>query len=138
MKKPTLVAFMLPRHSLNGSPEMNALAQHTLIDFHGCDAQVLASADALRPLVMDAVIQAGGTIVTDVFHGFSPHGVSGVVVIAESHVAIHTWPEHRFAAVDVFSCSPRLDPLAIETSLALAMRSESTTRRVEARGPVTA
>ena len=55
---------MLPRLSLNGSLEMNALAQHTLIDFYGCDAEVLASADALRPLVMDAVLQAGGTIVT--------------------------------------------------------------------------
>jgi len=107
-----------------GSPQMNALDQHNLIDFRACDAEGPASAEALRPLVMDAVIQAGGTIVTDVFNGFSPHGVSGGGVIAESHVAIHTWPEHRFAAVDVFSCSPRLDPLAIETSLTQAMRSE--------------
>ena len=122
---------------LNGSFEISALVQHTQIDFYGCDAEVLASAEALRPLVMDAVIRAGGTIVTDFWHGFSPHGVSGFVVTAESHVAIHTWPEHRFAAVDVFSCSPRLNPLANENSLALAMRSESTTRRVEARGPIT-
>ena len=47
------------------------------------------------------------TIVRDVFHQFSPHGISGVVVIAESHLAIHTWPEHGYAAVDLFSLQAR-------------------------------
>ena len=113
----------------------SALAKHTLLDFHGCDPTVLASADTLRPLALEAVRSAGGTIVTDIFHGFSPHGVSGVIVIAESHVAIHTWPEHGFAAVDVFSCSPKLDQEAIERSFARALQSQSVTRRVESRGP---
>ncbi len=114
---------------------MEPLAKHTLLDFHGCDPAVLASADTLRPLALEAVRSAGGTIVTDIFHGFSPHGVSGVIVIAESHVAIHTWPERGFAAVDVFSCSPKLDQEAIECAFASALKSESVTRRVEPRGP---
>lgn len=114
---------------------MDPLAKHTLLDFHGCDPAVLASADTLRPLALEAVRSAGGTIVTDIFHGFSPHGVSGVIVIAESHVAIHTWPEHRFAAVDVFSCSPKLDQEAIEHAFAAALKSETVTRRIEPRGP---
>ena len=69
-------------------------------------------------LVLRAVRAGGGTIVKSVFHAFSPWGVSGVVVITESHVTIHTWPEHSHAAVDIFSCSPDLDHTAIRTALA--------------------
>lgn len=50
----------------------------------------------------------GATIVQSVFHEFNPHGLSGVVIIAESHIAIHTWPEHRCAALDIFTCGQRL------------------------------
>lgn len=85
------------------------LAWHTLIDYHDCDLARLTDPEGLRTALLEAISAAGGTYVTDIFHQFSPHGLSGVVVIAESHVAIHTWPEHRFAAVDVFSCSPSLD-----------------------------
>ena len=80
------------------------LGHHTLIELNGCEAAVLCDVAAIRKLVLDAVSAAGGTYVTDVFHHFSPHGVSGVVVIAESHVTLHTWPEHQYAAADVFTC----------------------------------
>ena len=61
----------------------------------------------------EAALAAGATIVTKTFHTFSPHGVSGAVIIAESHLAIHTWPEHGYAAVDYFSCGPVDCELAI-------------------------
>jgi S-adenosylmethionine decarboxylase len=80
------------------------LGHHTLIELHGCDDAMLRDAAGVRTLMLDAVKQSGGTHVTDVFHHFSPHGVSGVIVIAESHVTIHTWPEHGYAAADVFTC----------------------------------
>jgi len=89
------------------------LAWHTLIDFHDCDLARLTDAEGLRAMLLDTIRAAGGTCVTDVFHQFSPHGLSGVIVIAESHVAIHTWPENRFAAVDIFSCTRALDQEAI-------------------------
>ncbi len=54
---------------------------------------------------------AGATIVTKTFHHFSPYGVSGVVVIAESHLAIHTWPEYEYAAVDLFTCGDTVNPV---------------------------
>ena len=53
---------------------------------------------------------AGATIVSSNFHHFSPHGVSGVVIIAESHLTIHTWPEYGYAAVDLFTCGDTVDP----------------------------
>lgn len=80
------------------------LGHHTLIELHGCDDAKLRDVTSLRALMLEAVRRSGGTYVTDIFHHFSPHGVSGVIVIAESHVTIHTWPEHGYAAADVFTC----------------------------------
>jgi spermidine synthase len=60
---------------------------------------------------------AGATIVQSVFHLFNPHGVSGVVVIAESHLAIHTWPEYGYAAIDLFTCGEVVDPWKAYTYL---------------------
>jgi len=64
-----------------------------LDDFSGIESLMLKAAEA-----------AGATIVQSVFHRFSPHGVTGVVVVAESHLSIHTWPEYGYAAVDFFTC----------------------------------
>ena len=113
---------------------MNALCQHTLLEFHGCDAGLLRRNDDLRALLLEAVRHGGGTIVTDVFHHFSPFGVSGVVVIAESHVTIHTWPEHEYAAVDIFSCSEKLDHAAIREQLRSGLRSGQVLQKTFERG----
>jgi S-adenosylmethionine decarboxylase len=92
------------------------LGHHTLIELHRCDAAKLRDVAGVRALMLEAVKQSGGTYVTDVFHHFSPHGVSGVIVIAESHVTIHTWPEHGYAAADVFTCG---DSFRHETFVAM-------------------
>ena len=111
-------------------------ALHTLLEFHDCDPALLKDAEGLRPVMLDAVRAGHGTVVAEVFHNFSPHGVSGVVVIAESHVAIHTWPENGFAAVDIFSCSSALDQVKIENCIRLGLRASRVTRRTLHRGPI--
>ncbi len=58
----------------------------------------------------EAARRVGATIVQSVFHRFNPYGLSGVVVVSESHLAIHTWPELRCASVDVFTCSTEIAP----------------------------
>ena len=116
---------------------MNALCQHTLIEYHDCDAARLCGAEDLRVALREAVRAAGGTIVTDVFHTFSPYGVTGVVVIAESHVTIHTWPEHGYAAVDIFSCSEKLDHGAIKAALRAVLGAQRDTSRTLERGTPT-
>ena len=83
---------------------MSALGRHLLVEFTGCDAAALTDLDRVTAAMLEAARASGATIVTHSFHRFSPHGVSGAVIIAESHLAIHTWPEHGFAAVDFFSC----------------------------------
>lgn len=89
---------------------MEALGRHILIEFYDCNREVLNDIHIIENSMKDAAINAGATIVKSVFHLFNPHGVSGVVVIAESHLAIHTWPEYGYAAVDLFTCGESIDP----------------------------
>ena len=96
---------------------MHALGRQILVEFYDCDADILKDGEAVRDLMMDATLKSGATIVTDTFHSFSPYGVSGVIVIAESHVAIHTWPEHGYAAVDIFTCGDTINPWTIQQAL---------------------
>jgi S-adenosylmethionine decarboxylase proenzyme len=72
-----------------------------------------------------AAIECGATIVSSTFHTFNPHGVSGVVVIAESHLAIHTWPEYGYAAVDVFTCGETVDPHVANDTLKESLKAKT-------------
>jgi S-adenosylmethionine decarboxylase proenzyme len=99
-------------YALLGENLMKALGKHILCEFYGCDQACIADADRVREILLEAAEVAGATIVDSMFHQYSPHGVSGVVVIEESHLAIHTWPEHGFAAVDLFTCGESVDPWA--------------------------
>jgi S-adenosylmethionine decarboxylase len=83
-----------------------------MAEFHGCKAGVIGDVEAVRRIMLELARRMNATIVTDVFHAFNPHGVSGVVVIAESHAAIHTWPERGIASVDIFTCGANINPLA--------------------------
>lgn len=96
---------------------MQALGRQILVEFYDCDRDVLNQTDTIREAMIEGVRRSGATIVSDSFHTFSPHGVSGVVVIAESHVTIHTWPEHGYAAVDIFTCGETIDPWIIQKYL---------------------
>ena len=83
---------------------------HLLGEWFGCPASAaMTSADALRALCLDAVTAAGLTPLGHTFHQFSPQGVTGLVLLAESHVAVHTWPETGFATVDVYVCNVATD-----------------------------
>ncbi|MEO6566353.1 MAG: adenosylmethionine decarboxylase [Casimicrobiaceae bacterium] len=87
---------------------------HLLGEWYGCpaDAPVFKRADALRRLCVDAALAAGFTVVGDRFHQFEPQGVTGTVLLAESHIAIHTWPEAGFVTVDVYVCNLLADNTA--------------------------
>lgn len=91
---------------------IKALGRHLLIELYGCDKEVLQSVELVQRILHEAAKRAKATIVNEVFHQFSPYGVSGVVVVQESHLAIHTWPEHGYAAVDIFTCGEDVDPEA--------------------------
>ena len=89
---------------------MNALGRHLLLELFDCDSDAINNLENVKGALVEAAKRAQATIVDVVFHEFNPFGVSGVVVIAESHLSIHTWPEYRYAAVDIFSCGETLQP----------------------------
>jgi S-adenosylmethionine decarboxylase len=89
---------------------LNALGRHLLLELFDCDFDAISNLETVKHALVEAAKRAHATIVDVVFHEFNPFGVSGVVVIAESHLSIHTWPEHRYAAVDIFSCGDVLKP----------------------------
>ena len=111
------------------------LGQHTLIELQDCDADRLCDVAAIRALMLAAVAEAGGTYVTDVFHHFAPHGVSGVIVIAESHVTIHTWPEHAYAAVDVFTCGEKFQHPIFVDRMRSGLAAKGLRQQTVQRGP---
>ncbi len=91
---------------------MKALGTHIVCELSGCDPASLTDIDLVQKMMVDAVKEANATIVTKAFHRFQPQGVSGVVVIEESHLSIHTWPETGYAAMDFYTCGEHTDPWA--------------------------
>ena len=89
---------------------MKAIGQHLILELYGCSSKTLSSVAGVQDAMLKAARAADATIIGSIFHLFKPHGVSGVVVIAESHFAIHTWPEHRYASVDLYTCGDKTRP----------------------------
>ncbi|BAF59622.1 MAG: S-adenosylmethionine decarboxylase proenzyme [Pelotomaculum sp.] len=89
---------------------MKHLGRHVLAEICGCDFDILNDIEKVEEIMVNAALEAGAEVRECVFHKFSPQGVSGVVVISESHLAIHTWPELGYAAVDVFTCGDKVNP----------------------------
>ncbi len=89
---------------------MKALGKHLLLELKDCNRDILNDLSFLRNALVAAANECGATVLGESFHPFSPQGVSGVVVIAESHISIHTWPEYGYAAVDIFTCGNTVRP----------------------------
>jgi S-adenosylmethionine decarboxylase len=89
---------------------LNALGRHLLVELHDCDKEALNDLGLIRDVMVKAAIDCGAVVLGESFHRFSPQGVSGVVIIAESHLSIHTWPEYGYAAVDIFTCGTFVNP----------------------------
>jgi S-adenosylmethionine decarboxylase len=89
---------------------MKALGIHLLIELWSCNRQKIDNLDYLEKIMAQAAEVAGATVLKTAFQDFNPQGVSGVVVIAESHLTIHTWPEYGYSAVDIFTCGTKVDP----------------------------
>jgi S-adenosylmethionine decarboxylase proenzyme len=87
----------------------HSIGRHVLADLYECDPARLDDVALIERALRAAAAAAGATVVGAAFHRFVPQGASGVLLVAESHLSVHTWPEHAFAAADLFTCSPTLD-----------------------------
>ena len=105
---------------------MAALGKHMLLELKDCDAGLLNDMEYLRESLNAVAISIGATVIKDSFYQFSPQGISGVVIIAESHISIHTWPEFCYAAVDVFTCGEVIQPAKAVKPLADKLKAKST------------
>jgi S-adenosylmethionine decarboxylase len=84
------------------------LGKHVILDLWGC--KNLDSSEMIRKTLKEAVEICHVTLIEIKIHTFLPHGISGIALISESHISIHTWPEYKYAAVDVFTCGKNVDP----------------------------
>lgn len=102
---------------------MEALGRQILVEFYDCDSDKINDVAYVESAFLEATRKSKATIISHNFHKFSPYGISGVVVIAESHVTIHSWPEYNYAAVDIFTCGDTIDPWVIQEYLKEAFES---------------
>jgi S-adenosylmethionine decarboxylase len=89
---------------------LNSLGTHLLLELKECNSKALNDLKKVEDILVTAAKEAKATIIETSFHKFSPFGISGIVVIAESHISIHTWPEYGYAAIDIFTCGDVLKP----------------------------
>jgi len=87
-----------------------ALGTHLLVELKDCNPEILKDLKRVKEALVSAAKDAKATIIDVSFHEFNPFGISGMVVIAESHLSIHTWPEYAYAAVDIFTCGDVIKP----------------------------
>jgi S-adenosylmethionine decarboxylase len=104
---------------------LNALGTHLLLELRDCNSESLKDLEYVKSAMVAAARDANATIVDISFHEFNPYGISGMVIIAESHLSIHTWPEYGYAAVDIFTCGDLIKPEAAAHSLIRAFESQS-------------
>jgi len=79
-----------------------------ILEVHGVDYKTLNDIEHIEKIMTKAAQLCGATIIKPFFHQFSPHGISGIIIIAESHFSIHTWPEYGYAALDLFTCGDQI------------------------------
>jgi S-adenosylmethionine decarboxylase len=103
-----------------------ALGKHLLLELMDCDHGMLNDIEYLRKTLSEVATKIGATVIKDSFYQFTPQGVSGVVIIAESHLSIHTWPEHNYAAVDVFTCGEVIKPVDAVKPLTEKLKAKTT------------
>jgi S-adenosylmethionine decarboxylase len=89
---------------------MRTLGTHIIIECSGCNPEILNDMEAVKKILTEAAIAARAEVRERAFHRFTPQGVSGVVVISESHLSIHTWPEYGYAALDIYTCGDSTMP----------------------------
>lgn len=115
---------------------MTHLGNHLLVELYDCDREMLNNSVKIEEFMNEAALASGATIVSSHTNLFNPHGVSGVVIIAESHITIHTWPEHGYAAVDAFTCGESVDTMKIKEILTQRLSAQSSSHQIFKRGDI--
>ncbi len=89
---------------------MGTLGKHFLLDLKDCNCDLLDDMDFIKQVLYSVASGAGTPVIGESFHRFEPQGLSGVVLITGAHLCIHTWPEYRYAAIDIFTYGDPFQP----------------------------
>ncbi|MBS4173783.1 adenosylmethionine decarboxylase [Bacillus sp. FJAT-49736] len=103
---------------------METMGRHVISELWGCDFEKLNNMEFIERTFVDAALKSGAEIREVAFHKFAPQGVSGVVIISESHLTIHSFPEHGYASIDVYTCG-NLDPNIAANYIAESLGAET-------------
>lgn len=89
---------------------MKTIGEHYIVEASGCDPEIIGNVERVQHIFAKSAEKANVQVWAVSFHRFPPNGVSGVIVISESHLSIHTWPEHKYAALDIYTCGEHSKP----------------------------
>ncbi len=110
--------------------------RHYLVDLHDCDPEKIKYVDPVRIAALKAGHECRATLLGNQFHQFEPMGVSGVILIAESHISLHTWPEAGFVSLDIFTCGEEMEPAIAVDALAREFGASEIQMQVVERGRI--
>ncbi|MEI5905500.1 adenosylmethionine decarboxylase [Bacillus spongiae] len=103
---------------------METMGRHVISELWGCDFEKLNNMEKIEQIFVDAALKSGAEVREVAFHKFAPQGVSGVVIISESHLTIHSFPEHGYASIDVYTCGD-MDPNIAANHIADALNAQT-------------
>ncbi|MRG87666.1 adenosylmethionine decarboxylase [Salinibacillus xinjiangensis] len=104
---------------------MDTMGRHVIAELWHCNTDKLNDISLIEQIFVNAALKAGAEVREVAFHKFAPHGVSGVVIISESHLTIHSFPEHSYASIDVYTCGERIDPNIAAEFIADALEAKN-------------
>ena len=114
-----------PKHDFEHKTPSFRLGRHITIEYYDCNTSILNNASLLEEVFRNAAKLSGATVIDSSFYSYQPQGVSGFVIIAESHFSVHTWPEHDYAAVDMFTCADTIDFQKAIEAIRHALKSDA-------------
>ena len=121
--------------SFSNDQELSHQSKHLLLELYGCDYEKLNDESFLRCTLNRAAKLAKATVLNLISNKFEPQGVTAIALLAESHISIHTWPESKYSAVDIFTCGQNMLPELASQFLIESLKAEEHFLRVVERNP---
>ena len=115
---------------------MNVVGRHLMLELKDCSPELLNDLPYIKAAMTQAADQIGAHILGESFHQFQPQGVTGILAISESHICIHTWPEHGYAAADIFTCGMSFEPQVAADILIDKLQSKDPSTTLLERGTI--
>lgn len=110
----------------NGDCEYSTVGTHVIAELNTCDYELLKDKQFIETIVKAGVEKSGASIIQAYFHNFAPEGVSGVILLSESHASIHTWPDKGYASIDIYTCGEHVSPHIAYEYIASQLKAQST------------